>query len=150
LAYAGFDATIPSHKFAAHRADWRDGDPDWGDGQGRAIIGALNYLASRHVNSIYALTMNVGGDGQDVWPWAAAPERKGSPHNDNLHYDTSKLAQWNTVFEHAQQQGIFLHLVLNEGEEANKRELDNGELGVERKLYYRELVARFAHHPALQ
>ena len=39
---------------------------------------------------------------------------------------------------------------LNEAEEANKRELDGGELGVERKLYYRELIARFAHHPALQ
>ena len=41
--------------------------------------------------------------------------------------------------QHAQQRGIFLHLVLNEGEEPNKRELDDGELGTERKLYYREL-----------
>ena len=43
-----------------------------------------------------------------------------------------------------------MHFVLNESEEANKRELDNGELGVERKLYYRELIARFGHHLALQ
>ncbi len=54
------------------------------------------------------------------------------------------------MFAHAQRKGIVLHFVFNEGEEANKRELDNGELGVERKLYYRELIARFAHHPALQ
>ena len=46
LAYAGFDNTPPSHKYAAHPEDWRPGDPDWGDGDGRAIIGVLNYLAS--------------------------------------------------------------------------------------------------------
>ena len=96
------------------------------------------------------MTMNIGGDGQDVWPWVGSPERKGSPSNDHLHYDISKLGQWEQVFAHAQRKGIHLHFVLNESEEANKRELDNGELGVERKLYYRELIARFGHHLALQ
>jgi len=57
------------------------------------------------------------------------------------HYDISKLGQWEQVFAHAQRSGIHLHFVLNESEEANKRELDNGELGVERMLYYRELIA---------
>ena len=151
LAYDGFANTRPSHDYAAHRAHWRDGDPDWGDGQGRGMIGALNYLADQHVNSIYFLPMNIGGDGKDVWPFAGQPQdRKGSPENDNEHYDVTKLGQWNTVFEHAQRRGLVLHFVLNEAEEANKRELDDGELGPERKLYYRELVARFGHHPALQ
>ncbi len=150
LAYEGFDDTPPSHDFADHEEDWRPGDPDWGNGRGRAIIGALNYLASRHVNSIYFLTMNVGGDGKDVWPWAGEVDRKGSPANDNLHYDVSKLAQWEAVFDHAQRKGIALHVVFNEAEEPNKRELDDGELGDERKLYYREMIARFGHHPALQ
>jgi len=150
LAYAGFDRTHASHHFAAHVADWRDGDPDWGGGKGRGIIGALNYLASQHVNSIYFLTMNVGGDGQDVWPWTIPLDARGSPNNDNLHFDIGKLEQWEVVLDHAQRLGIFLHFVLNEGEEANKRELDNGELGPERKLYYRELIARFGHHLALE
>jgi hypothetical protein len=150
LGYAGFDDTPPSHQYEAHRQDWQEGDPDWGDGRGRAIIGAINYLAAEHVNSIYALTMNVGGDGKDVWPWSQGPQRKGSPENDNLHFDNSKLAQWNVVFTHAQAKGVFLHLVLDEGEEANKKELDAGELGTERKLYYRELIARFGHHPAVE
>ncbi len=150
LAYAGFDNTPPSHRFADHQADWRPGDPDWGDRVGRGIIGALNYLATEQVNSIYFLTMNVGGDGGDVWPWVKVVQRKGGPENDNLHYDISKLRQWGVVLDHAQRRGLFLHIVLNEGEQANKRELDDGELGVERKLYYRELVARFAHHGALQ
>jgi CubicO group peptidase (beta-lactamase class C family) len=150
LAYKGFINTRTSHDYAAHEDDWRPGDPDWGDGQGRAIIGALNALAARHVNSLYFLLMNIGGDGKDVWPWAGTPDRNGSPNNDNLHYDVRKLAQWETVFAHAQRKGIVLHFVFNEAEAKNKRELDDGELGVERKLYYREMVARFGHHPALQ
>jgi hypothetical protein len=150
LAYEGFDDTAPSHRYQAHLADWHTGDPDWGEGRGRAIIGALNYLASRHVNSIYFLTNNVGGDGNDVWPWVNVTTPTGSPDNDNLHYDVSLLRQWEAVFAHAQRLGIFLHFVFNEAEEANKKELDDGELGPERKLYYRELVARFGHHLALE
>jgi hypothetical protein len=150
LAYAGFDNTPASHHFRDHVADWRPGDPDWDDGKGRGIVGAINYLAEQRVNSIYFLTMNIGGDGGDVWPWIGRPVAKGSPENDNLHFDISKLNQWETVFAHAQSRGLFLHFVLNEAEQANKRELDDGDLGVERKLYYRELVARFGHHLALE
>jgi len=29
-------------------------------------------------------------------------------------------------------------------------ELDKGKLGIERKLYYREMIARFSHHNAIQ
>ncbi len=150
LGYAGFDRTPPKHRFSIHESDWREGDPDWGDGRGRAIIGALNYLAAQHVNSIYFLTMNVGGDGKDVWPWSGPIEPKASPDDDNLHFDVGKLRQWETVFSHAQRLGIFLHFVFNEAEAANKRELDDGELGTERKLFYREMIARFGHHLALQ
>lgn len=150
LAYADFERTPPKHRYAAHESDWRPGDPEWMNGRGRAIIGALNYLASRHVNSIYFLTMNVGGDGKDVWPWVGPIDSKGNPANDNLHYDTLKLREWETVFGHAQRLGIFLHFVFSEAEEANKRELDDGELGVERKLFYREMIARFGHHLALE
>ncbi len=150
LAYEGFDNTRPSHDYADHLSDWSAGDPDWGDGKGKAIIGALNHLAAKRVNSAYMLLMNIGGDGDDVWPWIGQPAPKGDPADDNLHFDVSKLAQWETVFAHAQNKGVFLHLVLNEAERENKQELDDGELGVERKLYYRELIARFSHHLALE
>ena len=150
LAYNGFENTPPKHKYADHLSDWREGDPDWGDGKGRAIIGVLNYLAREHVNSIYFLTMNIGGDGKDVWPWTSPIDPKGNPANDNFHFDTAKLRQWEIVFAYAQRLGIALHVVFNEAESANKRELDEGELGPERKLYYREMIARFGHHPALQ
>ena len=69
LAYEGFDATTPSHRFAPHARDARPGDPTWRGGRGASLAGALNYLAGKGMNSVYFLTMNVGGDGDDVWPW---------------------------------------------------------------------------------
>jgi hypothetical protein len=150
LAYADFDDTISSHRYRAHVKDWRPGDPTWGAGRGKGLIGAINYLASQGLNSMYFLVQNIGGDGRDVWPFVGPIDRAGSERNDNLHYDVSKLHQWNIVFEHAQRNGVMLHFVLNEAEEMNKRELDDARLGVERKLFYREMIARFGHHNALQ
>jgi hypothetical protein len=154
LAYADFDGTVDQdglaedektrngaflHTYAPHAGDWRDGDPVWRDGLGVNIIGALNYLASKGMNSVYFLTMNVTGDGKDVWPWIGYDER--------FRFDVSKLAQWEIVFEHMDTLGLAMHVITQETE--NDQLLDGGTLGKERKLYYRELIARFAHHPAL-
>lgn len=173
LGYAGFDNTTKGpngkgilHTYATHVGDWTAGDPDWDSDDadttaddGRGIIGALNYLHSlgeanytgpAKVNSVYFLPMNTGGDAQDTHPWASTSiDQAGSAANDNLRYDLSKLAQWETAFAHAQRKGIMLHFVLNEAETPNKNELDNATLGTERKLFYRELIARFGHHQAL-
>ena len=158
LGYAGFDNTfdqggiVPDflHRYEAHQADAHAEDPffasaDSGyDAQG--IIGTLNYLGQVGVNTIYFLPMNLGGDGQDTYPFV---EASGS-HFDNTHYDISKLHQWNIVFDHAQRQGILLHIVLNETEEPNRLWLDQGELDVERKLFYREMIARFSYVLAIK
>jgi len=156
LAYGGFDNTLDQgglppggdflHAYGPHVADWEEGDPDWGAAAGRGIIGALNYLNDVGVNSIYFLPLNLGGDGQEVYPFLSPAG--GSPAN--LQYDISKLWQWNQVFEHAQRQAIALHFVLNETEGPNEVWLDNGTLGLQRRLFYRELVARFGHHLALK
>jgi len=150
LGYAGFTNTKGRHRYENHVQDWRPGDPDWDNGKGKAIIGALNYLSSQHMNNLYFLPMNIGGDGKNVWPYLGQIEPKGSATNDNRHFDVAKLRQWEIVFDHAQRRSIFLHFVLNEAERGNKNELDDTALGVERKLYYRELIARFGHHVALQ
>lgn len=156
LSYTGFDNTpYAAHDYANHVEDWRDGDPDWdspdrdGEHDGRGIIGALNYLAGKGINSIYLMPMNIGGDGQDVWPFAGNPDRAGSSSNNNLNYDVGKLRQWSMVIDHAQRLGVHVHMVLNEAESANKRELDTGALGLERLLFYREMRARFGHAPGL-
>jgi hypothetical protein len=139
LAFADFDDTIPTHRYEPHARDWRPGDPTWKGGRGKNLIGALNYLAGKGVNCVYFLTMNVKGDGKDVWPWTGRDER--------FRFDVSKLAQWEFVFSYMDRLGIMLHVVHQEQE--NDQLLDDGELGPARKLYYRELIARFAHHPAL-
>ena len=151
FGFDGFDNTPnASHHFDNHVSDWKSGDPDWNSGKGKPIIGALNYLSSKGVNSIYFLTMNIGGDAKDTYPYVSIVSYSGSTSNDNLHFDISKLAQWETVMNHAQEKGIMLHVVLGEGEKANKNELDLAKLGTERKLYYREMVARFGYFPAMQ
>ena len=143
LGYTGFDNTPDAgHDFDAHREDWERGDPDWNDGAGRGIVGALNYIAEQGGNSIYFLPMNLGGDAKDTFP-TIGPDAK-------TRYDISKLAQWETVFTHADSLGIFLHFQLAETESGNENYHDGGNLGVERKLFYRELIARFGHHLGLE
>ncbi len=142
LAYADFDGDFKTdgHKdefiktWEPHIRDWKPGDPTWQDGKGKGIIGAINYLASKGMNSVYFLTYNLdGGDGKDVWMWTD-PEAR-------LHFDCSKLDQWEIVFSHMDRLGLMLHVVTQETE--NDQALDGGELGRRRKLYYRELIARF-------
>jgi hypothetical protein len=155
LGYEDFDQTFDTaeltrsgeaagekfiHRYQPHVEDWRPGDPTWRGEKGKGIIGALNYLAAKGMNSVYFLTYNLdGGDGQDVWPWSSPTER--------LRFDCSKLDQWEIVFSHMDRLGLALHVVTQETE--NDQGLDGGDLGQQRKLYYRELIARFAHHPAL-
>jgi len=155
LAYADFDGTYDTaelkregeaagdkfiHSYAPHVKDFRPGDPTWKDGKGKGMIGALNYLASKGMNSVYFIPYNIdGGDGKDVWPWTDPKEK--------YRFDCSKLDQWEIVFSHMDKLGLMLHIITQETE--NDQGLDGGELGPQRKLYYRELIARFAHHLAL-
>lgn len=146
LAYTDFDATYSHNKnksfskdWAPHVQDWNEGDPTWRGGKGKGIIGAVNYLSSKGMNVIYFLTKNIIGDGQDVWPYTDYDER--------FRFDCSKLDQWEIVFEHMTRKGIVLNVVTQERE--NDQLLDGGELGPERKMYYRELIARFSHNPAI-
>ncbi len=146
LAFKDFDGTYshnPKKQFlkdwAPHLQDWREDDPTWQGGKGKAIIGAVNYISSQRMNVIYFLTQNIIGDGQDVWPYTDYDER--------FRFDCSKLDQWEIVFSHMTKMGIVVHVITQETE--NDQLHDGGELGPERKMYYRELIARFGHHPAL-
>jgi hypothetical protein len=155
LAYSDFDGTYDTaelkregeaagdkfiHNYAPHIKDFKPGDPTWKDGKGKGMIGALNYLASKGMNSVYFIPYNIdGGDGKDVWPW--------TDPKDKYRFDCSKLDQWEIVFSHMDKLGLMLHIITQETE--NDQGLDGGELGPQRKLYYRELIARFAHHLAL-
>ena len=147
LAYADFDGDFKSdgHKddliktWESHVRDWQPGDPTWQGDKGKGLIGALNYLASRGMNAFSFLPMNIEGDDRNVFPYTEYGER--------YRMDVSRLDQWEIVFEHGQKLGLFLHFKTQEAE--NQKLLDGGDVGVQRKLYYRELIARFGHHLAL-
>ncbi|MEK7950938.1 DUF5060 domain-containing protein [Luteolibacter soli] len=147
LSYADFDGDFKTDgqkdelvkTWAPHVADWQPGDPTWQGDKGKGLIGALNYLASEGLNSVSFLTMNINGDDKNVFPYTTYGERS--------RLDVSRLDQWETIFEHATRKGFYLHFKTQETE--NELLLDNGNLGPQRKLYYRELIARFSHHLAL-
>jgi hypothetical protein len=143
LAYVDFDSTPNYNNYrktwAPHVQDWRTGDPVWQKTKGKGIIGAVNYLSSQGINSFSFLTMNINGDDKNVYPYINSASF--------TRMDVSKLAQWEIVFEHAQKMGMHLHFKMQETE--NNKLLDGGNLGIQRKLYIRELIARFSHHLAL-
>lgn len=145
LAYEDFDNT-PNNgdrrkAYSAHAGDWNAGDPSWQNGKGTELIGAVNYLASEGLNAFSFLPMNIDGDDKNVFPYIS------DSASNRTRMDVSKLAQWEIVFEHATQEGFFLHFKTQETE--NDQLLDGGALGNQRRLYYRELIARFSHHLAL-
>ncbi len=147
LAYEEFDGTFHNDgkgdklikTWEAHEKDWKDGNPTWKNNKGKDIIGAVNYLASKGMNVFSFITMNIEGDDKNVFPYV--------DYQTFDRFDTSKLDQWEMVFEHADKLGMFLHFKTLEAE--NQGLLDNGGTGLYTKLYYRELIARFGHHLAL-
>lgn len=151
LGYAGIDGTVDQggsqflHDYVTHRGDARGDDPVFSNASSGAdslgITGALNYLSDQGVNSIYFLPMNLGGDGQETYPFVGGKKTRFN----KTHFDISKLHQWNQVLNHAQRRGIALNIQLSETEPGNERWLDEGKLGVERKLFFRELIARFGY-----
>lgn len=128
------------HAYEPHIKDWKVGDPVWQEGKGKGLIGAINYLSAEGMNTAYFLSLNILGDGEDVWPY--------TDRNERYRFDCSKLDQWEIVFSHMERKGILMHILLQETE--NEHILDGGYLDVQRKLYLRELVARFSHHNAIQ
>jgi len=147
FAYQDFDGTFKVDgvkdglikTWEPHVKDWTSQDPSWQNGKGKGLIGAVNYLASKGLNAFSFITMNINGDDRNVFPYTT--------YNDRLNLDVSRMDQWETVLAHGTSKGMFLHFKTMETE--NEMLLDKGNLGPERTLYYRELIARFSHHPAL-
>jgi hypothetical protein len=147
LAYADFDGDFKTDgrkddlikTWGPHIKDWKPGDPTWQNSKGKGIIGAINYLASQGMNVFSFLPLNIKGDDQNVFPYLTYDERE--------RLDCSRLDQWEIVFVHGTKLGMYLHFKTLETE--NELLLDKGDLGPHRKLYYRELIARFSHNLAL-
>ena len=150
LEYSEFDNTprnvkrnFPPRTYSAHIPHWNIGDPTWKNSLGKGIIGAVNYLSSQGVNSHYFLTMSVYGDNDTVFPWL--------DKDSTYQYDVSKLDQWQILFDYMMEKGIMVHFVLTEGENQALFEYVDGaqSFGDSRKIYYREMVARFGYLNAI-
>ena len=141
LEYTDFDNTANGKTFSAHAADYKVGNPSWQEGKGTEIIGAMNYLASEQMNVQYFVAMSITGDGGDTFPFTTT--------TDYTTYDVSKLAQWEIVFDHMTTIGITAEMVFLETENLNWFEDNEGivtdSFADSRKIYYREMIARFGH-----
>ncbi len=169
FAYEDFDATpnVGDRRKAwtPHLKDY-DSDADdllWGPNgdKGKALLGAINYLAGKGMNVFSFLTFNVAGDDENVFMHIVkkdladyeanngkkTPDKAWTTSIERLRMDVSKTAQWDRVMQYADRKGMFLHFKTSEAE--NCKLMDNGDLGPERRLYFRELVARFGYHLAL-
>lgn len=167
LAYADFDATpnVSNRRksWDAHRDDYNHDADEWlwqGE-KGKSLFGAINYLHEKGLNAFSFLTFNVDGDDRNVFPhllkvsestyedYASKGHQKEAwaTHFHTTRFDVSKLAQWERVFSYGSHKGFFLHFKTHE--EETDHLMDNGSLGIEQKLYYREIIARFGHHPRL-
>jgi len=167
LAYADIDATPNvldlQKNWEPHQQDIDEeaSEFSWQQGKGQNLLGAINYLASEYLNVFSFLTFNVDGDDRNVFPYRLkvseaeyedyANKKKNKEawatlfHRTRL--DVSKLEQWEQIFDYAERKGLFLHFKTHETETDHL--MDNGTFGTEGKLYYRELIARFGHHLAL-
>jgi Bacterial Ig domain/Domain of unknown function (DUF5060)/Bacterial Ig-like domain/Putative collagen-binding domain of a collagenase len=145
LTFKDFDNTTTERANANHVADWNTGDPTWKGGKGKGLIGVVNYLSGQGINEHYFLTMNTRGDGKQTFPWTSSEAK--------WNYDVSKLAQWGVVFDHMMKKGLLAQFVLDECENQMLFEwLDgtpSGGMADSRKLYYREMAARFGYLNAL-
>ena len=179
LNYEDFDGqpTFRNKSWEAHASNYVAAEASnytWGDDEsGKNLLGALRYLADQGLNAFSFLTFSVDGDDGTVFPhifrgdndeYQRVLRTKGdSDANGNSlqefawlkpdliyhqRFDVSKMAQWENIFAYGQELGLFLHF--KHFEKENDKLMDgNGDLGIQRRLYYRELVARFGHHLAL-
>ncbi|MEM7655633.1 MAG: DUF5060 domain-containing protein, partial [Bacteroidota bacterium] len=167
LAFEDIDATPNVFDFrktwSFHAQDVQaDAQPYlWQEGKGANLLGAIHYLATEELNVFSFLTFNVDGDDRNVFPYrlkvskaeykAYADVKQHRNSWDSLFHttrlDISKLAQWERIFQYAETKGMFLHFKTHETETDHL--MDDGVFGTEGKLYYRELIASFGHHLAM-
>jgi hypothetical protein len=157
LNYVDFDDQPPGathlKTWSAHAGDYDPIDASaytWKNGKGTNLLGAIKYLSDKGMNAFSFIPFNIGGDDKNVCPHllkttAANPSWSTGVHQDR--FDVSRMEQWERIFAYGDKKGMYLHFKTLENE--NQLAMDSGDLGPTRQLYYRELIARYGHHLAL-
>jgi hypothetical protein len=157
LNYVDFDDQPPGAQYlktwSLHAGDYDPADASaytWKGGKGTNLMGAIKYLSDKGMNAFSFIPFTVPGDDKNVCPHllkgtSANPSWSTGVHQDR--FDVSRMEQWERIFAYGDQQGMYLHFKTLENE--SQLTMDGGNLGPTRKLYYRELIARYGHHLAL-
>ncbi len=157
LNYTDFDdqplGATYLRSWAPHAADYDPSDAaefTWKGGKGTNLLGAIKYLSDKGMNAFSFIPFTIGGDDKNVCPHllkgtASNPSWSTAVHHDR--FDVSRMEQWDRIFAYGDKKGMYLHFKTLETE--NELFMDGGNLGPERILYYRELIARYGYHLAL-
>ena len=152
MAYNDFDATPNQGNrrktWQPHQQDYLASEASqytWKNGKGTELLGVVRYLSDiKGVNALSFLTFSLDGDDDNVYPHRQKQANANSwGQVDHNRFDVSKMAQWGKIFDYATAKGVFLHFKTHETE--NDQLMND----TEGKIYYRELVARYAHNLAL-
>jgi hypothetical protein len=100
----------------------------------------IDFISERGVNSVYMVMNNVDGDRNDTWPWLGDSAGEVKSGAGDQRFDVGRLAEWEDFFSYCESRDVVLHLVLDD---------DEVWTDYDHERYYREMVARFAHHPGL-
>ncbi|MEM7298888.1 MAG: DUF5060 domain-containing protein, partial [Bacteroidota bacterium] len=153
LSYDDFDGVPnPQKTWQPHQQDYDASDAQeytWQSGKGTEMLGVIRYLGEiKQVNAFSFLTFSLDGDDKTISPHLTS-SGNGNAWNKVHHdrFDVSRLDQWEKIFSYADKKGMFLHFKTQETE--NDHKMDGGDVGRERRIYYRELIARYSHHLAL-
>ena len=99
-------------------------------------IEILKYLTQCGINSISCTTLQLLDKDHGVWPFIDLKR--------SSYYDIQKLATWETLFAKMDNLGLAIEIKTNpdQTDASNNPVLSKRQ----RRLYYKELVARFGHH----
>ncbi len=102
---------------------------------------AVDYLASKGINSLYIMTHTIDGDGRDVWPWLGDTQEEAKKNGmGEVRFHIARLKEWFELFQYMQSRGMVVYMVLED---------DSAWKGYDHKRYYREMIARFGNLPGL-
>ncbi len=134
-----YDGVNYPREYLNHVNDWNTGDPTWQGDKGKGLIGVINYLSGKGINSQYFVLHRNRERGS---PFS-------DPPNSYFSYDISRMDQWEVVFDHMVTKGLNVHLVFSESTNQSffETEVPSGDsmFSDARKIYFREIVARFGY-----
>jgi hypothetical protein len=148
---SSIDAKAASH----YDSYYIEGNPTFAGGQGKCSIGAVNYIANQTINTITISTLDVD---DDVHPFVSdifidGGDVETATAMRYMFYDVSRLAQWDIILDWVESKGLAINMLLysqNDDDDEDylydPYDAKNGALYDTRRLYYREMIARFSHH----